>query len=242
MFRAVFTTLFFIPFFLLFTLLIIVCIGLLAVLPGTGRLMRDLELFWARGVVFAAGIQLETQGLELKQDTHYLFIGNHQSWLDIPVFLSALAPFRPRFVAKESLFSIPLFGNTIRRVGHLTINRDNNRKGMRDIQEAAERIKQGDSILIFPEGTRNRSSRQLQDFHIGAFVLALKSEQPLVPIIVQGTGKVLQRGSLMIRPGKVRVRAAAPIRIRDDYTVKQRTQLKKDIRAVMQDLLTETTV
>ena len=242
MVRTVLTTLFFIPFFVLFTLFIIACLFLLALIPGTRELMRTVELMWARGVVRAAGIQLEISGLEAETGTNCLFIGNHQSWLDIPVFLTALARYRPRFVAKRSLFSIPLFGRGMKMLGHQAIDRTNNRQGMRDIHEVAGTLDHGESVFIFPEGTRNPNSRQLQDFHIGAFVLALKTQQPVVPIIIQGTGEVLQRGSLMIRPGPVRVRAAAPVRIADRYTLKQRTQFKNDIRAVMQDLLTESTV
>ena len=240
MIRTFVRTLFFIPFFLLFTLGIIACLFVLALLPGTGKAMRSVELIWARGVVRAAGINLEGRDLTPGTDANYLFVANHQSWLDIPVFLCLLAPFRPRFVAKQSLFSIPLFGKGMRLLGHLAIARENNRKGMRDIQNVAEKLEQGESVLIFPEGTRNRSCQRLQAFHIGAFVLALKTDRPLIPIIVQGTGKVLQRGSLLIRPATVTVRAAAPVWSKAQYSLKQRAQLKDDIRAVMQDLLTET--
>ena len=240
MMRTFLRTLFFIPFFLLFTLGIIACLFGLALLPGTRKMMRTVELVWARGVVRAAGMKLKSSDLTPGNEANYLFVANHQSWLDIPVFLCLLAPFRPRFVAKQSLFSIPFFGKGMRLLGHLAIDRENNRKGMRDIQEVVERLEEGESVLIFPEGTRNRSCHRLQTFHIGAFVLALKTDRPLIPVIIQGTGKVLRRGSLLIRPGTVTVRAAAPVWSTAQYTLKQRAQFKDDIRAVMQDLLTET--
>lgn len=231
---------FFIPFFLVITLVIVFSVCLAGLFPGTKSLLQKLELFWARATVLAAGLKLEKRPVDSGLQTNMIFIGNHQSWLDIPVLLTALAPYAPRFVAKEALFKIPIFGTGMKRMGHLAIDRGNNRKGMRDIQQAAEKVNQGESVLIFPEGTRNSDSRRLQDFHIGAFVLALKADRPVVPVIVQGTGQALPRGSYAVRPKKVIVRTGEPLNVKADYSLKDRGRLRDEVRARMQELLTET--
>ncbi|MCF8104002.1 MAG: 1-acyl-sn-glycerol-3-phosphate acyltransferase [Desulfohalobiaceae bacterium] len=220
--------------------MIVFCVCLLSLFPGTKGLLQKLELFWARATVLAAGVKLEKSRVDPGLQTNSIFIGNHQSWLDIPVFLTVLAPYAPRFVAKETLFRVPIFASGMRRMGHLSINRTNNRKGMRDIQLVAERVNQGESVLIFPEGTRNTDSRQLKGFHIGAFVLALKADRPVVPVVVQGTGRVLPRGSLTVRPGTVTVRAGEPLNVKAGYSLKDRGRLRDDVQAKMQELLTET--
>lgn len=237
--RHLLRNIFFVPFFIITTLLIIFIIFLLSYLPKTEKLLRRLELLWARSVVFASGVRLAKEGVDLGTDTNYIFIANHQSWLDIPVFLTVLAPHTPRFVAKDTLYKIPIFGQGMKWVGHLAINRENNRKGMRDIQEVAEKVKQGESVLIFPEGTRNVGLNHLQPFHIGAFVLALKADRPVVPIIVQGTGRVLPRGSLAVRPARVWVRAGSPVNVAAGYSLKDRGRLRDDVRTVMHEILTE---
>ena len=230
---------FFLSSALLVTVLVAGSVILLARVPRTSGMLQRLEKFWARTVVWAAGLDLEADLSRLDEKATYLFIANHQSLLDIPVLLCLLHAWYPRFVAKNSLFDIPLFGPGMRRTGHLGVDRDNSRQGMRDMQEAARRLQQGQSLVVFPEGTRGSGGDRLQDFHVGAFVIALKAKVPIVPIVIKGTGRVMPKGRFALRPGQIRVRTLPPRPVPEDTTMKDRNRLKAAVWAEMDTTLTE---
>lgn len=196
-------------------------------------LVRSLELIWARSAIWASGMQLDVQLPELDPDQNYVFLSNHQSHLDTPLILSLFTRFQPRFLARESLFKIPLFGPGMRALGHFQLRRDNRRQAMQDIQLAVEKVRQGESILIFPEGTRNPQGDDLLDFQIGAFIVLLKTELPVVPLVLDGTCYVHQKGTWHIRPGKIRIRALPEMQVSRDYSMKQREELKQDLWSLM---------
>lgn len=215
---------------------------ILALLPSTEKLLRTLEGWWARSVVMASGVRITWEGARLDPGQNYVFIANHQSHLDTPIVLSLFAAWRPRFLAKESLFRIPLFGPAMRRTGHIPIDRENRRKGMEGITKAVEQIEHGDSVLIFPEGTRNLSQEGLQSFQIGAFIIALKAGRPVIPVIIAGTGKVLPKGSITVRPGPVRVQVLDAFQIQETMTIKDRDRLRNEVWEVMNTAYAEINV
>lgn len=230
---------FFLPAALLTTVLISAAVIVLSRFPGTSGLLQRLEKLWAHTVVRAAGLDIQTDMAELEHGAVYLFVVNHQSLLDIPILLSLLSPWYPRFVAKKSLFTIPLFGPGMRRTGHLGVDRENSRQGMRDMQEAVQRLQQGQSLVIFPEGTRGRAEEGLQDFHVGALVIALKAKVPVVPVLITGSGRVMPKGRFSLHPGAVRVRALSPRQMPQEATLKDRNRLKAALWAEMDTTLTE---
>ncbi|MFW5961269.1 MAG: lysophospholipid acyltransferase family protein [Desulfohalobiaceae bacterium] len=200
---------------------------------GLQSLIRRIELFWAKSSIWASGMQLEVEMPQLDPEQNYVFLSNHQSHLDTPLILTLFSKFNPRFLARESLFEIPLFGPGMRALGHFPLRRDNRRKAMQDIQEAVHKVQQGESILIFPEGTRNTQGHDLQDFQIGAFIVVLKTGLPVVPVLLDGTCKVHRKGALHIKPGRVKLRALPPLQVSRDYTMKQREELKQDLWSLM---------
>jgi 1-acyl-sn-glycerol-3-phosphate acyltransferase len=212
---------------------------LLGYIPGTRPVMRKLELLWARLAVFASRARPEVDSPQLDPEQNYIFVANHQSYLDIPMILSAFPLHFPRFLAKESLFRIPFFGPGMRKLGHLPVNRENRRKGMEGINDAVRRAGSGESILIFPEGTRNESDGgTLQDFQIGAFLIALKSGLPVVPVIVDGTGEVLPKGSFRLRPGHTTLHVFEPLDA-SGYSLRERERFREELRSYMQNRLSE---
>lgn len=231
--KPIFRNSLFVPTVVVSTALTALSVIILALLPSTEKLLRTLEGWWARSIVLASGVRINWQGGRLDPDQNYVFIANHQSHLDTPIFLSLLAAWRPRFLAKESLFRIPLFGPGMRRTGHIPVDRENRRKGMQGINAAVEQIQNGDSVLIFPEGTRNLSDDGLQSFQIGAFIIALKAGKPVIPVIIQGTRKVLPKGSITVQPGEVRVQVLDRFEIKETMTLKDREGLKNEIWEVM---------
>jgi 1-acyl-sn-glycerol-3-phosphate acyltransferase len=96
-------------------------------------------------------------------------------------------------------------------------------------------VRQGESVLVFPEGTRNSGSDGLLAFQSGAFILLLKSEVSAVPLVLDGTNRILPRGARLLRPGTVRIRALSPVNPAERYTLKEREGLKQEMRRTMQN-------
>ncbi len=217
------------------TLVISLSVILLSRWPRTMPLRRRLERFWAATAVRVAGVRLECDLPELDPDTNYIFLANHQSHLDIPIILSLFPEFCPRFLAKESLFRIPVFGPGMANTGHFSVDRENRRQGMKDLERVVDSVRKGESALIFPEGTRNTDSSGLLSFQSGAFIVLLKSGVPAVPLVLDGSNRILPKGAKWLRPGTVRVRALSPINTAERYTLKDRESLKLEIWRMMQN-------
>jgi len=180
-----------------------------------------------------AGIKVEADLSALDPKGHYVFMCNHQSLFDIPILFDALRDYHMRFVAKKSLFKIPIYGKALGNAGHISMNRENRRAAMRSLDEAAAAAKSGISPLIFPEGTRNTDLDKLLDFKVGAVVLALKCGLPVAPLVMEGTGKLLPKNSFLFNPDqKIRLRALPPVDPAQ-YTLKEREKFKDDMYALM---------
>lgn len=165
---------------------------------------------WGRSIAGAAGLRMRSEGFDaLDPNGCYIVVANHHSYLDIPALLSCV-PFRVRFMAKKSLFQIPIFGWGLSAAGFIPVDRKNRKTAVKSFDRAADRIRKGNSIVIFPEEGRTRTAEMLP-FQRGAFLLALRANLPIVPVAIIGTYEALPVGKLAIRPGKVTIRAAAPV-------------------------------
>ncbi|WP_319472089.1 lysophospholipid acyltransferase family protein [uncultured Pseudodesulfovibrio sp.] len=198
---------------------------------------------WGEAAVRLAGIKIEADMGDVDPEGHYVFIGNHQSNLDIPVLFEVLKKNRIRFVAKKSLFEIPIYGKALAHSGHICVDRENRRAAMKSLNEAVEKAKSGISPFIFPEGTRNMNLKELMEFKVGGMIIALKSGLPVVPIVMTNTGRIMGKGQFVIdnRP-VVRVKAL-PVIDPSEYTIKDREKFKDDLYEMMnaayQELLAE---
>ncbi|EGB13234.1 1-acyl-sn-glycerol-3-phosphate acyltransferase [Pseudodesulfovibrio mercurii] len=190
-------------------------------------------LAWGAAAVKLSGIRIEADLGEADPEGHYVFIGNHQSNLDIPVLFKVLRGNRIRFVAKKSLFEIPIYGKALAHAGHICIDRENRRAAMQSLNDAVEVAKGGISPVIFPEGTRNMDLSHLMDFKIGAMILALKAGLPVVPFVMTNTGRVMGKGQFFIDNRPVVRFKALPIIDPSRYNLKQREQFKEDLYAMM---------
>src|SRR3954452_21009472 len=182
----------------------------IATVRSTSGLIDRVIRWWARTLVHAAGIELTIDGGErIDPAQRYILIANHYSYFDIPCVLAAVN--QPiRFLAKVSLFKIPIFGWAIGRAGFIPIDRKNRRTAVKSFDLAAERIRKGNTIVIFPEEGRSRS-REMRPFQRGAFLLAIKAQMPMMPIAIDGTFDVFRVGAKRITPGKVTVKAGEMI-------------------------------
>ncbi|HKO55526.1 MAG TPA: lysophospholipid acyltransferase family protein [Thermoanaerobaculia bacterium] len=180
------------------------------VVSSTTRVIDALIRAWARTIVRAAGIRLGGDGIErIHPDQRYILIANHYSYFDIPCILAAI-PQPIRFMAKVSLFKIPIFGWALGRAGFIPIDRKNRRTAVKSFDLAAERIRRGNTIVVFPEEGRTRT-REMRPFQRGAFLLAMKSELAILPLAIDGTYDVLRVGSKRITPGTVTIRVGTEI-------------------------------
>ncbi len=167
---------------------------------------------WCKLVLLISGVKVEAEGLEnLEKGRPYVFFANHQSQMDIPVLEEVLKDFNIRFLAKKSLFKIPFFGWGIRALGYIPVEREDPREGLKSLVACAERIKEGYSVVVFPEGTRSPDGRLLP-FKAAGFLLPIKAGVEAVPVAICGTVRVLPRGSVFVRPGKVKVFVGRPLK------------------------------
>lgn len=205
---------------------------LLALYDRQGNRVHEIGRWWARTLLKIAGVSVTVQGLEhLSRDRAYIFAANHQSQFDIFV-LQAYLPGQFRWLAKVELFHIPIFGQALRLMGSLPIDRSNRQAAIKSLDQAAAKVEVGTSIIIFPEGTRGATG-QLLPFKKGGFALAIKSGQPIVPVSISGTRFIQARGVLRIHPGPVKVVLGSPLET-SAYTLNNKQELMAKLREAIE--------
>jgi len=175
-----------------------------------GGAMWVVSRVWSPVLIWAGGGKLEIRGLEnvdFKRPT--IFVANHQSTIDIPVLFFAL-PVDFRFVAKKALKYVPFLGWYMSLANFVFVDRGNHREAVASLDEAARRIRGGISIAMFPEGTRSGDCRVLP-FKKGPFALAMKAGVQVVPVTIEGTGRLMPKNSWNITPGPIKVMVGKPI-------------------------------
>ena len=208
---------------------------LVALFSSSSPLVDWLVRFWARTLVRVAGIDLRTERMEtLDPGQRYILVANHYSYFDIPCILAAV-PQPIRFMAKASLFKIPIFGWSLSRAGFIPIDRKNRRTAVKSFDLAVERIRKGNTIVIFPEEGRT-AHRELRPFQRGAFLLGIKSQLPMMPIAVDGTYDVFCVGARAITPGIVTVRVGTPI-LTASASVREKEKLAEEAKAQIEGML-----
>lgn len=209
--------------------------AMLGVRDGEGSLFDNLPRWWSRSLLAAAGVKVELHDAHvLAEGTAHIFVANHVSWVDILALASTLP--RYKFVGKAELFKVPLFGRAARAVGSIPIERENRKLAFQSYDEAAEKIRAGASVVVFPEGTRG-TDYPLRQFKKGPFILAISAGVPLVPVLVYGTIEILPRGSFRLwTTGTVHLHFLEPIDPHG-FTYDQRDSLSRIARDRMTEAL-----
>lgn len=188
---------------------LVVVAALLGVEDRPGGLYDRSARLWATMLVRAAGARIVLHDAERIDDgASRIYVSNHVSWFDVFVLASVLP--RYAFVAKAELFDIPIFGPGARAVGTIPIQRENRKAAFGAYHEAAGRVRDGRSVVVFPEGTRGRDYT-IRPFKKGPFVLAAEAQVPLVPTLIHGTREIHPRDSWRIRAGTVHVHFLDPV-------------------------------
>jgi 1-acyl-sn-glycerol-3-phosphate acyltransferase len=190
---------------------------------------------WTRALLWAGGVTVRVHGAERMGTGREprIFASNHVSWYDVFV-LAATLP-RYAFVAKAELLRIPVFGAGARAVGTVPIERDNRKSAFASYEAAAEQVRGGRPIIVFPEGTRGRAY-PLRPFKKGPFVLAIAAQVPVFPAVVYGTMAIMPKGAWRIRPGTVDLHFLDPVPTAG-LTYDDRDVLSATVHARMAELL-----
>jgi 1-acyl-sn-glycerol-3-phosphate acyltransferase len=193
--------------------LLTVGLGLPALLAGvldrSGRRSHAVARSWSRLVLRVLGVRVVLHGAGHRPDGPAVYAANHGSALDIPILFDALpAPFR--IVHKRSLYLMPIVGLYLRLAGHIAVDRGNPFRARHGMARAAERIRAGTSVAVFPEGTRSPDA-SVRPFKRGSFLLAIQAGVPVVPVSLAGVKKLIPNGWLTLRPGAVAVTLHAPL-------------------------------
>lgn len=201
-----------------------------------GRFIFWVARTWSRGVLFFSGVRaVPVFERRLDPKGQYIFMANHRSLFDIPALLTTL-PGQTRFLAKKSLFQIPIFGWAIKAGGFVTIDRKDLSTARDSFAVAVDQLaKQGVSVLVFPEGTRSISGKMLP-FKRGGFLLALKSTLPIVPVGIAGSREVQPKRSFRIRPGRIQVHYGSPMPVQA-FGVSKKQELIQEVRGEVERLV-----
>ncbi len=165
---------------------------------------------WAPPILWVCGSRVQISGLErLASGQSYFFAVNHQSMVDVPLLYAAL-PVPLLFVLKDELGKIPIFGTFVRAMGMVLIKRQAKRQAVQELLSSGARLPATHCLVAFPEGTRSDGEVVLP-FKPGVFVPALDAQLPVVPVALEGPARQLRRGSLRLRPGRLRLSIGDPI-------------------------------
>jgi len=183
---------------------------------------------WAKILLLICNTKAEVIGKEnVLLGKPQIFMANHQSDFDIFIVLAHI-PGQFRWLVKKELFNIPIFGAAMKSAGYIELDRNDREKALQSLDQAALSIREGKSIMVFPEGTRSPNG-EIKSFKQGTFYLAIKSGVPIVPISIIGSGKILPKRSLKIKPGKIKLIIGKPINVKC-FTLENRQELITEVR------------
>lgn len=178
-------------------------------LDPSGRLYAWHARKWARLMLSLNMVRVTVTGKEHLPETPVIFMSNHQSNFDILSLLAAM-PRKFYWIAKKELFEIPVFGTSMRRGGYIPLDRGDGRKALQSLDEAAAAIQRGKSVVLFPEGTRSTDDKLLP-FKRGGFILARKAAVPVIPVTINGSGKINPAGQIRLYSGDIRITLHPPV-------------------------------
>ena len=188
-------------------------------------------LYWAgvKGVMFfvnCVGVRVRLKGTERIPAGTCIFAANHTSSADAPAVVGAI-PRRIAILLKRSLFEWPIVGQAFHLARFIPVDRFNRDSAIDSLEKATDALRNGQSFLIYPEGTRSPDGR-LQQFKKGTAVMAIKSGVPIVPVACSGAHRVMEKRKLIIKPGHILVEFLEPVDP-TRYSFEEREALTQEI-------------
>lgn len=168
-----------------------------------------------RVIAFICGVKLTVIGEEnVPKDEAVLYIGNHRSYFDI-ILTYSRCPRLTGYIAKDVMGKVPLLNIWMKRLYCLFLDRKDMKKGLQTILTGIDQVKNGISMCIFPEGTRNRTAEEMLPFKGGSFKIAERTGCPILPMAITGSADILENHVPKIRPAHVIIQYGAPIRLEE---------------------------
>jgi 1-acyl-sn-glycerol-3-phosphate acyltransferase len=231
------------------SLLTYVCVSIYVLLVGPVVLLIAIavgrpNILFAAGIggvrlgLFLCGIKTDARGMEhLQRNRAAVYAVNHTSNVEPPLLFNLLRDLFPRLriLYKAELRKLPILVHAFDLGGFIPLERGNREQSLPAIERAAEALRDGNSFLIFPEGTRSRSG-ELLPFKKGGFILALKGQAPIVPVAITGARSAMRKGSPIIYPVTVRISLGKPVETAG-LTMDDRDALMTRVRSEVQNLL-----
>jgi len=201
-----------------------------------GKAYHFMAKIWSRIVLSIFNVKVKVNGIEnLSENQNYIYISNHASAMDIPALICGI-PDQIRFLAKQELGKIPLWGWLLKYGGYILIDRRNPKRAIKSIQKAIQKIKSGVSVLVFAEGTRSVDGKLLP-FKRGGFMLALKSNTPVVPVTILGSHKIMRKHKLEVNPGTIEILINKPIPVDNLSGKDDEIKLMESVRKIIMENL-----
>lgn len=227
------------PFYLVFLILntIAVCLTIIIISPfdKKGNTVHYIGKFWSLLNIFLSGTRLTIRGKEkINTNLTHIIMSNHQSLFDVWALIGKI-PLQIRWIVKAEIRKIPIFGYTLERMGHIYVDRKKRAAAYSSLETAAGKIKNGTSVIIFPEGTRSNDGHLLK-FRMGGIIMALKSGVPILPVTVNGSRFVLPKNTLALMPGKIEVVVGDMIDA-STYDENHKNELMEKIRSAIHENL-----
>jgi len=216
---------------ILATIVLFIPITLAATFSSTGNFAFNLSKLWAWALLIATRVRTRIVGKEkIKKGQSYIIISNHQSQFDILALVTRLG-IQFRWIIKKELLKIPLFGYALLASRNIFIDRSNTKGSIESINRGMKRLPKGTCIMVFAEGTRSPDGK-IHPFKKGGFVLAIDYGLPILPITINGSRKVLPKGSVVFTSGEIEVIVGDPIDTKD-YTRESLPELMERTRQVI---------
>ncbi|HEY5561261.1 MAG TPA: lysophospholipid acyltransferase family protein [Clostridiaceae bacterium] len=199
------------------------------------KYLKKVVYDWGRNSISKTGSKVKVIGMENLPEGNCLFVGNHQSLFDIPLMVSAIDK-SMGFIAKDNLIKVPIISAWMRRMHCIFINRSNVREAIKSINEGIENLRNGYSMVIFPEGTRSKDG-SIGEFKKGSLKLGTKIDIPIVPITINGTFNIFEAQG-KIKPAKITLIISKPIYAKN-YTKAEQGELSEFIKEIINSNLKE---
>jgi 1-acyl-sn-glycerol-3-phosphate acyltransferase len=210
-----------------FTLALGVCAFLTFPFDRRGNVIHLYARLWGWLILLANGVKVQVRGFEhIHRERPSIYMCNHQGTFDIFALLAHL-PVQFRWVAKVGLFRIPVLGWAMSTAGYISLDRSRRKRAYRGMEIAARKIREGTSVVIFPEGSRSYDGA-LQPFMNGGFTLAIRAGAPICPITIDGTWAIMPRTTLRMKKGTVRIIIERPIET-TALTIENRKRLMQEV-------------
>ena len=209
----------------------------LCLITGNENMIYSPVRFFVRLGLALVNVRVEVGGLErLDPDQTYIFTPNHQSLIEVPLFVTYLGR-NPAYRGKKEIFKYPVFGYGISLMGVVPVDRSNSPAAVESAKLATENLRRGKSYVVYPEGTRSKDGRLLP-FKKGAFMMAIDAGVPVVPVTISGATKIMPKGQVKVFPSTVRITIHEPIST-TDYSKETVVELMERTREEVFSALSE---